>query len=310
MNYRIFALMLCVIADAAIAIILFFSLWSVMDFIKQWSNPWVSLVCTVTIFLGLLAISFFFLFLANRNLRSVGPGGASGLALLLCLAISFLQFFLTISASILVFDTKNSLIADEDFSGAKIHKIGNGKLVVEGPIGKDFANKVIALSTPSEPVNSIELTSEGGYVDEALTLANYIEENRISVSVPTYCMSACILIAVAAPNSMADEGAIFGFHSVYPTGTSYSELSKLSLTQGKIASQKFLKSHGVSQAIIDKSSTYPADEVLEVSAKEMLDMGAISGVTKDGVTSLVGHKNEGQTNPPPPSASSPVNLSP
>ena len=125
----------------------------------------------------------------------------------------------------------------------------------------------------------------------AFALARMVEDQKISVVVSEYCMSACILIAVASPESYAEKTAVFGFHRVSPLAEITSEIWQDAVNIQNTEAREFLRGHGVPESILAESDKYGPDMVYEVPAKFMVDAGAIKGLMLNGEVIAVGPKH-------------------
>jgi hypothetical protein len=177
--------------------------------------------------------------------------------------------------------------ADED---AVIESIGSGRLSISGAIGPHLMRDFKAAQDTHGTVTGIEITSEGGNLEQAMELATYAEAQRMRVTVRDYCLSACVYIAVGSPESYAYEGSVFGFHSMFPVTDVTSEIFAFGMMQSREESRDFLKSHGVPGEVLEKGDKHGPDSVHVVSAEQMVDFGAIRGLLRDGKIIKTGPK--------------------
>ncbi|MET0744651.1 MAG: hypothetical protein ABWY78_14865 [Microvirga sp.] len=151
----------------------------------------------------------------------------------------------------------------------------NDDISIVGPIGSNLMRHFMAFETAYGPITSIEITSEGGLLDQALELAEYIEKHKLTVIVREKCLSACTVIAVASPESYAEADAVFGFHQ----SSSLIELrSELSVSGSKAARQyfnDFLRNHRVPQSVLDEGAKHSPASMYLVPASKMAEYGTI-----------------------------------
>lgn len=62
------------------------------------------------------------------------------------------------------------------------------------------------------------------------------------------------------------------------------------MTEINVISNAFLKAHGVPDEMLAEASKYGSDEVLEVSARRMVEVGAIKYLMADGKIIATGPK--------------------
>lgn len=236
----------------------------------------------------LLLNGIFLLGLAAAGLyalrRRRGPHGSlAGIALLLAAVGSLLQAA-NVAGLILSFgDAKRTYEALAGEADAGMAMLEEGRLVIEGPIGPRFMQSFLAIHAKT-PVREIEITSEGGLVDQAKELARLVEDAGIRIEVPSYCMSACVMIAVASSRTLAQEDAVFGLHRSSPVADVTSKIGKWHSQQTDREMRDFLKQHGVPEALLVESDKHQGESIYELSGAEMLRHGAIDGLLEDQQT--------------------------
>lgn len=165
---------------------------------------------------------------------------------------------------------------------ATVIKTGAASASIVGPIGPNLMRDFMELERQGGSIEAIEITSEGGLVDQALQLARYVEARRTKVVVRGQCSSACILIGIASPESYADADAVYGFHRPSALADLSSEIAIYFTEQSKETFHAFLKQHGVPESVLVEAAKHGRESLYEVSARDMAKFGAIKGVVADG----------------------------
>jgi hypothetical protein len=261
------------------------------DFIIDFVSSRVGLTAAIALQLLMLVLVAFLFSIVTlklwRHPKRIGASGAAGALFVLSVCASLA---LTINAGSFGFvatDIYRMKLAVDAWGDAEIRKSGDGRVTIIGPLGQHLMRDFTALDVTSGPVKIIEITSEGGLVDQALELAQQVELRRISVVVRQHCLSACILIAVASPESYADEEAVFGFHRTSPVADVETEIAEYAADQMGRNSLEFLSQHGVPQSILEEAAKHGPESVYIVSASKMVELGAISGIVSgETVTSV------------------------
>ena len=103
--------------------------------------------------------------------------------------------------------------ADYSYQGVSYDK-ATATMTWDGPID-DFHYCIFQCLAEDSPVNTLILQSYGGLTDVGYELAEYVDENQVTVIVDTFCDSACVLPAIVSPN-LSGKG-VLGFHLAYLT---------------------------------------------------------------------------------------------
>jgi hypothetical protein len=86
-------------------------------------------------------------------------------------------------------------------------------IVFKGPIGPGLAARFRDMINVHGGALAIDVTSDGGLIDEALATAKIFEDHKdLVLRVRGDCNSACIALVMGAHTRVADVGARFGFH--------------------------------------------------------------------------------------------------
>lgn len=216
--------------------------------------------------------------------------GAAGALFLVATVAAFLQGIIATAMIISAADSYRNYSAYLTQVNAVVTKLEAGRISVNGPIGPTLMEDIGRLHGPSESIKTIEISSEGGLVHVAFALARMVEDQKISVVVNDYCLSACILIAVASPESYAEKTAVFGFHRISSLADITTEIWQYAISIQDTEAREFLRQHGVPESVLAESDKHGPDTVYEVSAKYMVDVGAIKGLMFNGEVVAVGPK--------------------
>jgi len=202
---------------------------------------------------------------------------AGGAGLLFILSICALIYEGANAASFLAAASERYNIAKtrERKPDAKIALAGDRTISITGPIGPNLMRDFISAQRKHGPLTTVEITSPGGLIDEAMELAEYIEEHKITVVVRQRCLSACTMIAVASPNSYAEDAALFGFHRASPIARLGSELGAWGVKVTDEAFFDFLRRHRVPQSILDQAAKHRADSMYFIRASDLARYGTI-----------------------------------
>lgn len=94
----------------------------------------------------------------------------------------------------------------------------NGVLLLQGTISPGVAQQLSEeLSLRGEYIQTIQLDSPGGIVQEALAMGEIIRNSGFATKVDTgaLCASSCPLILASGTQRHAEEGAVIGVHQIY-----------------------------------------------------------------------------------------------
>src|SRR4029453_11832914 len=108
--------------------------------------------------------------------------GLAGLLFLIASVASFLQAVCVSSFGLIAGDVYTMGLAAAEWDDARMSQIADGRILIIGPLGPHFMRDLAAVRG-SHPIKTIDITSEGGLVDQALKFAREIETEGISVIV-------------------------------------------------------------------------------------------------------------------------------
>lgn len=206
----------------------------------------------------------------------------AGLAFMLGAAAAFFEAVILCSFLLQATDTYRMLLAAENYDDAAIISAGNGVAIISGTLGPHLMRDFERLNATSGHIDTVRITSPGGLVTSAIELADYFENHKTTVIIVRECSSACILLAVASPQSYADANVSFGLHHTFPIAPAESEIIRFSYERTWQIYRDFLAQHGVPEAILAEAAKHGADSVYPVTAWDMAEHGAIKGVLSGG----------------------------
>lgn len=91
-------------------------------------------------------------------------------------------------------------------------------LILSGDLTEGVAARVAALLKAHPRISLIELTSDGGLVDEGKAIARLVAARGLSTYVPDACASACTLVFVRGRRRYLAADGRLGFHAPYEIG--------------------------------------------------------------------------------------------
>jgi ATP-dependent protease ClpP protease subunit len=197
--------------------------------------------------------------------------------------ICILFFVLTAAITIGMFLNTSSTIKMAQsyykYDGAEIKFKGNKFAILDGKIGRKTLPSIQAL-VRQKNINFLELQSEGGLIDEAIRLANFLQEKRITAITVTHCKSACVIVAIGARSLYATPNAIFGFHKGSATAAQDSQVGRYA---GKIGTDNMvsaLRDRGAPETILDQLRRTDPNEMHHLTGEEMYRIGLVKRLIK------------------------------
>ncbi len=160
----------------------------------------------------------------------------------------------------------------EDYEGSHVTLGGDNRGSLIGPIGTSTFISLVSVHD-SYGLEVLELDSQGGLIEDALEMAEFVETNRIFTAVTGECASACVLIAISGKKLFVKANAQFGFHNASSISQTQSERGKLSSKLGSETMFDFLKSKGIPDAILKRAKNTPADAMFYVSGADLISLG-------------------------------------
>lgn len=147
-----------------------------------------------------------------------------------------------------------------------------GILLIEGVIGP-LTFQSIKNYAATQKVHSIVLNSQGGLIDNAIEIADYIQRNSIDTYVLNYCESACVIIAVSGNQLYANSDAKFGFHQSAVLTSYESQLTQAMSNEGTLQMIEALAYYGVPPEILAWINKTKSKDMVYFSGEELYDYG-------------------------------------
>ncbi len=95
---------------------------------------------------------------------------------------------------------------------------GGRDLYLSGDLTEGVAARVAEALAAHPRVERLHLTSDGGLVEEATSLARLVTARRLTTVVADTCVSACTLVFVHGRRRLLAAGGRLGFHAPYEVG--------------------------------------------------------------------------------------------
>lgn len=186
-----------------------------------------------------------------------------------------------------------------EFSYGNTSLPGKKMIQLSGPIEKGDSEKLLAL-IKSDPVSffqtdTIDLSSPGGSVEEALKLAKVIESSALAVLVNTddICASACFLLYVSGQERM-NVGTVLIHRPYFPATTVSpdSHSTYLALTERMLLeTRQYLIMKSVPDAIIDKMMSRSSSDAYKLTWQDTINIGAMNPVLEEQAIRTCGISN-------------------
>jgi hypothetical protein len=152
----------------------------------------------------------------------------------------------------------------------------DGRTVIfRGYVTYGTTKELLRLVKENPQVMEVHLTSDGGYVQPALIVANALQLRGVTTFVPKECASACTLLFLGGAARYVAPGAKLGFHRAWRDRDKPDDPAT-NPTNEQIR-QRLLE-RGVSAAFAGRVVTTPADRLWYPSPEEMLAAGVITSV--------------------------------
>jgi hypothetical protein len=154
-------------------------------------------------------------------------------------------------------------------------------LRVEGQIGPGFARSLKA-EFESHAVRRVDITSQGGLVNEAMVSARFLEARPdLEVAARSQCASACIIVLMAGTRRLADYDMDIHFHSVATVVDLDSDWwDVMTGRQGRDA-QRYMVGRGAPKTALDEAARLGAGKLYRVPSVELVGSGMLTGLLDD-----------------------------
>ncbi|MPW37357.1 hypothetical protein [Vibrio sp. B1Z05] len=156
----------------------------------------------------------------------------------------------------------------------KLYKHNNdankSTLIINGNIENgEYGKFVKFISEITDNISSVILQSNGGYLNDAIEIANYINKSGWNTDVETYCNSCCVIIFLSGKHRTAYEKSHIGAHSPYygDLKRDYRQDLKKSALYNRLFNilSRYLNDIKISKQIIDQMYDTPSRNRLELN---------------------------------------------
>lgn len=113
-------------------------------------------------------------------------------------------------------DSAAARSAEDDLKPAAVTVSADRNAIgIEGDFAEGTARRLRVLLRGNPSVRIIDMTSEGGLVDEAEQIGDIVAAHGLATVVRRHCVSACTLAYVRGRERLAQSGAKLGFHAPF-----------------------------------------------------------------------------------------------
>jgi len=165
----------------------------------------------------------------------------------------------------------------QNYPSATAYEIKTGYLDIDGPIGPKTLDSIKEYAT-KKPVYGISITSDGGLIDYAKEIGEYIIKNQIDTYVFSHCASACVPIALSGKTSYAKPEAKFGFHQGSALSKRKNQYAQAIGIDGTNKLWELLEDLGVSVKILNDMKETPSNSMSYYTGQELYDDGVIDSL--------------------------------
>lgn len=178
-----------------------------------------------------------------------------------------------------------TLLLREGFRDYRIEVVDDGdgrQLQVAGLIGPGFSQSLSQALAASPGVHTVVLSSPGGLVDEALLGAGVLHGAGVTAIARRECDSACVILLLGAQRRLADWDLALGLHAVSDLRRDVADAGQPAVENMAERAWNFMRAQGIPQAVLDEAEGYQANELLPVPAIDLVEAGALHGLTDGG----------------------------
>ena len=127
------------------------------------------------------------------------------------------------------------------------------------------------------------IDSPGGILGDAFQLADFIVENGLIVGITDSCVSACVLLLAASPNSLASPSAELIFHRPVERADFSSPQLQANMLEETLEYYNRFEQYGVLAASIER---FKENEFTPISLGEAYESGIIDSIWEDAANIL------------------------
>jgi hypothetical protein len=164
---------------------------------------------------------------------------------------------------------------DRELSQYDVALLSEYEISLDGGITDRSVSAVEKILSESNGIELFHLTSIGGYVVAAESLAQLIKQHNLETYVPWECSSACVTAFLAAEIRSIGLDGYMGMHSTDCPGGS---LSRKECDELRNEEAKYFRSRGVADWFIEKVQATSPKSVWEPTFQELADASVITHI--------------------------------
>jgi len=145
---------------------------------------------------------------------------------------------------------------------------GGRAILVEGVLREGSVHDIERIITATPGAETLVLSSAGGRLLEAKTLADIVRARGLSTYVEDRCESACTFVFIAGKDRVAAKTAKIGFHAATFPGVSDNVASEFARTVYREA--------GVPHSFIERALSIPHQEMWYPRHEELINAGIVT----------------------------------
>jgi hypothetical protein len=156
-----------------------------------------------------------------------------------------------------------------------------GILLAEGTIEPGAAARFAQeIEARGEYVNTVQLNSPGGSVDDAIAMSKLIREKKLQtrVNARALCASSCPIVFAGGAERLAEKDAVIGVHQVFNGSrerpSAEQAMSSAQSTTARVA--RHLEEMGIGSGLWLHALETPPDRLYYLTEKEMTDFKLVT----------------------------------
>jgi hypothetical protein len=168
-------------------------------------------------------------------------------------------------------------VGHDPMSKIGVATTSDGKsLWAQNMIGEGSAAAVDQALNSSPRVSTVILSSVGGRITEAESIALLVKQKHLNTTVQGNCLSACTYILLAGAHRSAPQSAKIGFHQATFPGTT--NLGQMIIDHQMV---DYYRSAGVTQSFIDRVMATPSVSMWYPTRDELIEAGVLNQTSDD-----------------------------
>lgn len=155
----------------------------------------------------------------------------------------------------------------------------SGDIRLDGRIGPGFGRSVEALLAQAPTPTTIEITSSGGLLNEAMIAARAIEaQGDVTVVARDSCASACIIVLMGGQTRLADVDMPLEFHATAAVTPIKDRFFAWSVKDEGAKADAYLVTRGVPKELLETADRIGPGKVYAIPAPLAVGHGVLTGV--------------------------------